>query len=78
MSGLFIHNPVHTIGSMISFISIVVGYFVFAKRFSRDPRWKGWATYSIASGILMMIFLYLLEFPTSARLNFCGINLLKK
>ena len=59
LSGIFIHDPLHTYSSMISFISLVISFFLFAKRFKGDPRWRGWAIYSIASGILMMIFLAL-------------------
>lgn len=57
ISGIFIHEPLHTIGDFISFISLVVGFFVISIRFAKDPGWKGWALYSIFSAILMMVFL---------------------
>ncbi len=57
ISGLFIYNPIHTIGAMLSFISLVICFFVFAAKFYNDPRWKGWTLFSIICGILMMIFL---------------------
>ena len=62
LTGIFIHEPLHTPSSMISFISLVIGFFLFAKRFRGDERWKGWATYSILSGIFMMVFLSLFGF----------------
>jgi len=58
-SGLFIHDPFHMIASMIAFISLVIGFFLFAWLFYNDNRWKGWATYSIVSAILMMTLLAL-------------------
>jgi hypothetical membrane protein len=57
LSGLFIHDPFHTIASMIAFISLVIGFFLFAWLFYNDNRWKGWAIYSIVSAILMMTLL---------------------
>jgi hypothetical membrane protein len=59
LSGLFIHNPLHTIASMIAFIPLVISFFLFAWKFNGDDRWKGWTTYSIISAILMMAFLAL-------------------
>ncbi len=57
ISGIFIYNPIHTMGAMLSLISLVICFFVFAAKFYHDPRWKGWTLFSIISGVLMMIFL---------------------
>ncbi len=59
LSGIIIHDPFHTFASMISFISLVISFFLFAQRFRGDYRWKGWVAYSIVSGLLMMAFLAL-------------------
>jgi len=59
LSGLFIHDPFHTIASMIAFIPLVISFFLFAGVFYGDPRWRGWMTYSIISAIAMMVFLAL-------------------
>jgi hypothetical membrane protein len=65
LSGIFIREPLHTPASMVSFISLVISFFVFSKRFGNDPRWKGWAVYSISCGIGMMILLYLFGYAKS-------------
>ena len=57
ISGVFIYNPTHTMGAMLSFISLVICFFVFARKFYHDPRWKGWTLFSIICGVLMMILL---------------------
>jgi hypothetical membrane protein len=58
ISGIFIHDPLHTIGDYISFLSIVIGFLVIARRFAQEPHWGiGWAVYSIVSAILVMGFL---------------------
>jgi hypothetical membrane protein len=58
-SGIFIYNPLHTIASMVAFIPLIICFFLFARLFKGDPRWRGWAAYSIISAVLMMAFLYL-------------------
>lgn len=57
MSGIFVSEPLHTTGDLLTFISIVIGFFVIATRFIKEPQWKGWALYSILSALLMMVFL---------------------
>jgi hypothetical protein len=58
ISGIFVHDPLHTIGDYITFLSIVIGFFVIAWRFTQEPHWGvGWAVYSIASALLAMGFL---------------------
>lgn len=57
ISGAFTHDPLHTSGDIVSFSASFVNCFVFARRFSGDSRWHGWATYTIATGVLMMVFI---------------------
>ena len=58
ISGIFVAEPLHTIGDYISFLSLVIGFFVIARRFAQEPRWGiGWVVYSIGSAFLMMGFL---------------------
>jgi hypothetical membrane protein len=55
ISGIFISDPLHTIGDYITFLSLVIGFFVIARRFAQEPHWGiGWAVYSIGSAFLMM------------------------
>ncbi|HVB04451.1 MAG TPA: DUF998 domain-containing protein [Chitinophagaceae bacterium] len=55
--GIFIHDPFHTIATLVSFISGVILFFLFARRFYGLKKWKGWIAYSISSAVLMMIML---------------------
>ena len=58
ISGIFVSDPLHTIGDYISFLSLVIGFFVIAQRFAQEPQWGiGWVVYSIGSALLMMGFL---------------------
>lgn len=54
MSGVFVFEPLHTIGDLITFVSTIVGFFVLARRFTNEPNWKGWALYSVINAFLMM------------------------
>jgi hypothetical membrane protein len=57
ISGIFVHDPIHTIGDFISFTAILIDFFVMARRFAGERHWRGWATYSIMSAILLLVFL---------------------
>jgi hypothetical protein len=43
----------------VSITSLAVGCFVLARRFAREPRWRGWALYSIITGLLTIVFIAL-------------------
>jgi len=53
-SGVFVHDPLHTIGDILNSGSVVIN-FVLVRRFARDPRWRGWSTYSIVTAILTVL-----------------------
>src|SRR4029077_14781028 len=38
-AGIFIHEPLHLISDLIAFNSALIVLFLFAWRFSSDPRW---------------------------------------
>lgn len=65
VAGVFIHNPVHLVSSIVIFSAMTAGMFLFAYRFKGDRRWKGWATYSVISGFLMIVFLGLFAYATA-------------
>lgn len=52
-----VHGLVHLLGTLLLFIARVAWCFVMARRFARESLWRGWATYSVITAILMMVFL---------------------
>ncbi|GHO56810.1 DUF998 domain-containing protein [Ktedonobacter robiniae] len=52
-----LHGTLHVIFAFISLISIASGFFVLARRFTREPEWRGWATWSVITGILTIVFI---------------------
>jgi hypothetical protein len=51
-----LHGTIHGVNSLIVFGSLAAAIFVMARRFAGDPNWKGWALYSLVTGILVIVF----------------------
>jgi hypothetical membrane protein len=49
-----LHGTIHGINGIIAFGSLAIACFVMARRFAGDPNWKGWAFYSLVTGILVV------------------------
>lgn len=45
------------IGAYVIAGAMACGFFVIAWRFVRAPRWRGWVTYSLISGLLVLVFM---------------------
>lgn len=54
---LFIHDPLHLVCDLIAFNSSLVVLLLFAWQFRNDVHWTGWSFYSIATALIMMVFL---------------------
>lgn len=50
------HGTVHGVAGLIAFSSLAIASFVMARRLGSDPDWKGWALYSIITGVLVIVF----------------------
>lgn len=48
-----LHGSIHGVSGQIVFTSLAIACFVMARRFAGNPAWKGWALYSIVTGILV-------------------------
>jgi hypothetical protein len=57
--GILVYEPLHSAVGLIAMLLLLAEFVIFACRFSRDPRWKGWATYTILSAALMIMMLVL-------------------
>ena len=73
LSGIFIYQPIHTPASVLSFVSLIISFFLFTRRFAGDPRWKGWAAYSIISAVLAMFFLAMFGYAKSNNGAYAGV-----
>ena len=50
-----LHGIIHGVAGLITFSSLAIASFVMARRFAGDPNWKGWAVYSIFTGVLVIV-----------------------
>lgn len=50
------NGTVHSYIALVSFIVMAIGYFILARRFTRESRWRGWSAYSMITAILTIIF----------------------
>jgi len=66
LMGMLIYEPAHTYISILAFVTLPITFLLFAGRFTGDPRWKGWPTYTYIATILMLLFFIVFWF---ARLN---------
>jgi hypothetical membrane protein len=53
------HGALHLVCSLVAFIALPVTCFLLARRFAGDPVWRGWAFYSVATGILVLVLLFI-------------------
>jgi hypothetical membrane protein len=51
-----LHGTVHGIAGIAVFFSVALASLIMSRRFAGDPRWKGWAAYSIITGIVVIVF----------------------
>ena len=51
-----LHGTIHGVAGLIAFSSLAIASFVMARRFAGDPNWRGWALYSIVTGVLVIVF----------------------
>ena len=49
-----LHGTIHGVNAIITFGSLAIACFVMARRFAGDPNWKGWALYSLVTGVLVV------------------------
>lgn len=50
-----LHGTIHGVTAPVVFGLLTAATFVFARRFARDPMWRGWAVYSLVTGIVCAV-----------------------
>lgn len=65
------HGAVHALAGLFTFVSLAVACFALARRFAGDARWRGWAAYSILTGIVVVLSLVFSNVPSLS--DFAGL-----
>jgi hypothetical membrane protein len=58
------HGVVHALAGLFTFVSLGVACFALARRFAGDTRWRGWAAYSILTGVVVVLSLVVSNVPS--------------
>jgi hypothetical membrane protein len=62
------HGMVHALAGLFAFVSLGVACFVLARRFAGDARWRGWAAYSVLTGVVVVASLVVSNSPLAGDL----------
>lgn len=62
---LTVHGTIHSLISLCAFIALPAACFVLARRDAANPAARGWAWYSVASGLVVAIFFVLTGVATA-------------
>lgn len=73
LAGIFTHSYEHTIALVITFVSTLISFLLFARRFAGDARWTGWATYTLLSAVLMIAMLSIFCYTESKHGAYAGV-----
>jgi hypothetical protein len=68
-----LHGNIHALMGAIVFITLASACFVLARRFAGDPNAKGWALYSILSGVLVLVFFVASLTPAALQGGVAGL-----
>jgi hypothetical protein len=67
------HGDIHQICAFVSVTALALSCFVLARRFALEPRWRGWAAYTVASGILILVFISIFGALTAQASSIAGL-----
>jgi hypothetical protein len=68
-----LHGDIHQICAFVSVTALALSCFVLAHRFAREPRWRGWTAYTVASGILILVFVSIFGALTARASSIAGL-----
>lgn len=51
-----LHGMVHGFAGLVCFVSLTFACFVLARRFAGNEQWRGWAAYSVLTGLAILLF----------------------
>ncbi len=73
MIGFSLTDPLHTFWLFMIIGAMMAGLFIIARRFWGDPNWRGWVFYSVASGVLINVFIALFGIANAHRFEYAGV-----
>ncbi len=65
-------DPLHTVFLVVIVNAMCLGLFVIARRFWKQPLWRGWATFSVACGLWPMVVMPIFGVSLNTHSVFTG------
>jgi hypothetical membrane protein len=62
VNGVPTETPPHVVGAITTFAATGLGLIVFSRRLNADPRWHDLATYTLYSGIAVLVLFVMVGF----------------
>lgn len=73
MIGFSLTDPLHTFWLFMIIGAMMAGLFIIARRFWGDPNWRGWVFYSVASAVLINVFIALFGITRAQHFEYAGV-----
>ena len=71
--GLYTDPKIQLYTSAVTFLGMITGLLLLARRFAADPQWRGWATYTTLSVLLMILLCVLFRYAALHNGRFTGV-----
>jgi hypothetical protein len=71
VDGVPTETPPHVVGAVMTFAATGLGLIVFSRRMVADPRWHDLATYTMYSGIAVLLLFVTVGFLPSMTVHRC-------
>ena len=52
-----LHGEIHLVFAFVTITALAFSCFVLARRFAGEPNWRGWAAYSVITGLLTIVLI---------------------
>lgn len=62
VGGVPTETPAHVVGAITTFAATALGLIVFSRRMGADSRWRHLATYTLCSGVVILVLFVLVGF----------------
>jgi hypothetical protein len=56
-TGPTMQGNIHQMCAFVSVTALALSCFVLARRLAVEPRWRGWATYAVISGVMILVLI---------------------
>jgi hypothetical protein len=68
-----LHGTIHSVAAWFAITAIALNFFFLAPRLAREPRWRGWAIWTVISGILVIVFVTIFGILTLQHSEIAGL-----